>query len=450
MVLIICPILLLVAFGASSCNRAEPGAPLSDEELDKLARTFIRYMVEAQSDDAVAMMDSRMAGAMPAAKVTETWQSIETQAGAFSSVTDSRVAAESGYKCVYVGCKFGNMDLEAKVVFDASGKVNGLWFLPSKTASVPYTTPSYADESLFTEFETTIGNDKWMLPGTVTMPKGEGPFPAVALVHGSGPNDRDETIGGNKPFKDLAWGLASRGIAVLRYEKRTAHYPQEAAAEIATFTVKEETIDDAVAAVDMLRSIEGVDPERVYVLGHSLGAYLGPRIVAQAREDDPARIAGLIMLAPPARSLLDLMVEQAEYVAALDGSTSDAEKAEIQSIRDEAAKIIEGLQEGEIDLGASKAYWDDLQAYDAVATARTLDVPMLILQGERDYQVTMEDYLLWTGGLVGKDGLTMRSFPYLNHLFVYGEEKSAPEEYQEAGNVDAAVIEEIGEWIRAN
>ena len=107
------------------------------------------------------------------------------------------------------------------------------------------------------------------------MPNGAGPFPAVVLIHGSGPHDRDETIGPNKPFRDLADGLASRRIAVLRYEKRTRHHGGKMLGT--TVTIKEEVLDDAVAAAELLRQTPGLDPKRVFVVGHSLGAMLAPK-----------------------------------------------------------------------------------------------------------------------------------------------------------------------------
>ena len=155
------------------------------------------------------------------------------------------------------------------------------------------------------------------------------------LVHGSGPNDRDETILANKPFRDLAWGLASKGIAVLRYEKRTKEHSAKLMADgIVNFTVKEETTDDALSAAAQLRVTDGIDPKRIFVLGHSLGGTLAPRI-GQA---DP-HLAGLIILAGATRPLEDLMVEQTRYLLSLHGQPSEEEQANLNQLLAEVAKV---------------------------------------------------------------------------------------------------------------
>lgn len=312
-----------------------------------------------------------------------------------------------------------------------------------------------------------VGQGKWELPATLTMPRnaaaGE-PVPAVVLVHGSGPSNRDETIGPNKPFKDLAWGLASRGIAVLRYDKRTkVHGAAFTSEEAASFTVKEETIDDAVLAVKLLKTIDGIDPDRVFVVGHSLGATVGPRI-AQAcnpaegssspdedsNADADTSIAGLVMMAPTARNLADLMVEQMEYLANLDGQIDEKEAAQIQEARAAADKIKSGsLKEGEVTLGAPKAYWDDLSAHDPVEIAKHLNLPILILQGERDYQVTMVDLEIWKQALSGKPNVTIKTYPDLNHLFMSGSGKSTPDEYFVPSNLAEEVVADIVDWVNS-
>jgi hypothetical protein len=278
----------------------------------------------------------------------------------------------------------------------------------------------------------------------LTLPKGDGPFPVVVLVHGSGPNDSDETIGPNKPFKDLAWGLASRGIAVLRYEKRTKQYPLRCTEMIENFTVDDEAVDDALTAIEVLREEEKIDQERIFVLGHSLGGMLAPRIGVR-----DGKLAGIILLAGNTRNLPDMIMDQVQYIASLDGKIDNAEAKQIEEAEELVRKVKElDMAENEIVLGASKAYWEDLMEYDPVKTAKELSLPMLILQGERDYQVTLEDFNGWKEGLGRRENVTFKLYENLNHLFMSGRGVPSPAEYQIAGNVGQIVVENIAEWVK--
>ena len=293
------------------------------------------------------------------------------------------------------------------------GRIAGLQFLPPETPKAP----APAADAPYTERDVTIGDGEWKLPGTLSMPKGAGPFPAVVLVHGSGPHDRDETIGPNRPFRDLAEGLASRGIAVLRYEKRSkVHGPK--LATLSTLTVAEETVEDAVLAAELARGIEGIDPERVFVLGHSLGGMLAPRIAQRA-----PKLAGIVILAGNVRPLQALIAEQLDYLASLEpGEASE----QITAMRKEAERVESVTAETTgIVFGAPASYWLDLADYDPAATARTLPQRILVLQGERDYQVTMSDYALWREALASRADAELHSYPDLNHLFMAGEGKSS-------------------------
>jgi hypothetical protein len=211
-------------------------------------------------------------------------------------------------------------------------------------------------------------------------------FPAVVLVHGSGPHDRDETLGANKLFRDIAEGLASRGIAVLRYDKRTEVYSQQVAS-LKDLTVEQETIGDALEALRFLGTQREIDPKRLFVLGHSLGAYLGPRIA----ERDP-QIAGLIIMAGITRPLEDVIFAQYKYI----GAPPD----QLERVKQQVAEIHElKSAEGPPILGVPRSYWLDLNSYDPKADVRKLHCRILVLQGERDYQVTKPDYVGWQNAL---------------------------------------------------
>jgi len=423
--------------------------PLSQADLERLAVEFAGFLSKGSPAGAVKMMDDTMKSLLPEAKLTELWAGLTAQLGEYLSSPGTRYAEEGGYRVVYVTLAFASAEVDMKVVFDATGKVSGLWFGQPRIAGTgTYTPPEYADRDSFVETECTVGAGQWQLPATLAMPAGGGPFPAVVLVHGSGPNDRDETIGPNKPFRDLAWGLASRGVAVLRYEKRTKQYQGEIT-DLAGFTADQETVEDAVAAVALLRATAGVDPDAVFVLGHSMGAMMAPRIAARLAAGEGCPPAGLIFMAGNARDLLTLLVEQSEYIAGLDGQVSDTEEAQLAQLRSQVSTVRDGkLAPGEVLLGASQAYWADLLAYDQVEAAKGLDLPMLFLQGERDYQVTMEDFGLWREALGGRPGVVFKSYPALNHLFMAGEGRSKPADYAVPGNVAQDVVEDVAAWVK--
>ena len=212
----------MIAIQAPLTARSAPGGVTS------AGKQFVELLAKEDFAGAVARFDATMKTALPEPKLRETWQAVQAQAGPFQKQLGARATKVTGYDVVLVTCQFERTALDTKVVFDAKGRVAGLFFVPSHAAANASGPPPYARTNAFREKEFTVGRGEWRLPGTLTLPSaGGGLWPAVVLVHGSGPQDRDETIGANKPFRDLAWGLATKGIAVLRYEKRTKEYGKE-------------------------------------------------------------------------------------------------------------------------------------------------------------------------------------------------------------------------------
>jgi hypothetical protein len=441
MLLILAAILLPLC----ACNNKTSLSPATSSSGAYVAeaRTWVQTAAAGDFVKAAAAFDKTLGEQLPVDKLEATWAALAPQAGNFNSIIAARTEKQSSYDIVYVTCEFENMNLDIKLVYDADGKVAGLYFTPS-TAATEYTLPAYGDTGSFTESEITVGTGKWALPGTLTIPKGDGPFPAVILVHGSGPNDRDESIGGTKTFKDLAWGLASNGVAVLRYEKRTRQYQAECAAMLDSFTVEDEAIDDAVAAVALLTATKGIDSKMIFIAGHSLGGMLAPRISVYDN-----RVAGIIILAGATRHLEDLILEQSNYIVNLDGTVTSQEAQQIKATEDLVRKVKNlDITASDVIMGAGRAYWAYLNDYEPVEEAEKLSVPMLILQGERDYQVTMVDFGNWSTALSAKNYVTLKSYPSLNHLFVTGNGPSTPGEYNLAGNVAEVVVTDIAAWIK--
>jgi uncharacterized protein len=413
-----------------------------DKNQVEMAKMFVTHMSGGQFEKAVQPFDQTMGKVLPEAKLKEVWNGLTKEHGSFQSMSETRTEKIQQYDVVYVTCVFECGALDAKVVFNSQNKIAGLFFVPSGK----YKPPAYADFSKFEEKEIRIGKGIWSLPGTLSLPKGDGPFPAVILVHGSGPQDRDETIGPNKLFRDLAYGLASRGIAVLRYEKRTKQHQIMMATMVSSITVKEETVDDVVTAFEVLTSQGKIDPKRIIVLGHSLGGMLIPRI-AMAQD----KISGFISFAGSTRPLEDLVLEQTRYILSQDGKLKEDAQNKIQEIEQQIAIIkspeLSEKSTNKFLLGGPAKYWLDLRGYEPAKEAMRLQQPMLIMQGERDYQVTMEDFANWKKALGSRTNVSFVSYRKLNHLFIEGEGKSVPAEYSIPGNVAKIVIDDIVKWI---
>ncbi len=288
------------------------------------------------------------------------------------------------------------------------------------------------------------------LPGTLTRPAGNGPFPGIILVHGSGAGDRDETLGPNKTFRDLAWGLASRGVVVLRYDKRAKVQPLWYATH--SFTVFEEVTEDALSALTLLRNQPEVDARRTVVIGHSLGGMLAPRI---AKAD--GKVAGVVIMAGATEMpLIEQMDRQYAYLESIAGGDTAPIKAlrvqfapllaRVRSLRpaDTAdAKPIPGLG------GTGARYWLDLGAYDPAATMKSLPIPALVLNGARDYQIPAAQVDDWVKAVGPRNDITVKIYPALNHLFIAGSGTPRPAEYAQPGRVDERVIDDIAAWVRA-
>ena len=221
------------------------------------------------------------------------------------------------------------------------------------------------------------------------------------------------------------------------------------AADVANVTVKEETIDDAVAAVQQLRTTPGVDPERVFVVGHSLGGYVAPRVGAAA----PGKVAGIGLLEANSSPLGRLIVDQFEYLASEEGGSDPGAAAQLEAIRAQVAvaespTLSSSTPAADLPLGVPAAYWLDLRSYDPLGTAAALQIPIFIAQGGRDYQVPPSELTAWRDALADREDVTIREYPTLNHLLLEGSGPSRPAEYAVAGHVAEEVVADLVAWIR--
>ena len=425
--------------------------------FEALGRGLVTQLAARQFDKVEAQFDDQMKAGLPLSKLPEVWDSILAQTGPFKGITTVKVMEKQGLHAAFVTCEFTNAALDAKIYMDDQGKVKGLFFEPASAAgsqaesAADWKTPAYVDTNTFHDRDTNIISGRWELPGVLTLPNSKTVVPAVVLVHGSGPQDADETLGPNKPFADLAYGLGSQNIAVLRYVKRTKQYGADSKSD-APFTVKDEVTDDVIAAVALLAKIPEINKKQIYILGHSLGGMLAPRIATE----DP-QVAGIILLAGSARPLEKSVVEQVKYIAGLTATPTPENKKQIDRAEAIAAQVESpSLKPNDVVdfFGAPipGSYFLDLRSYDPAKVAAGLKVPILVLQGGRDYQVTNADYEVWQKALAGDPRVTFKFYPNYTHLFMpsAGSGPPTPDDYAVAGNVSADVITDIAKWIKAN
>lgn len=423
--------------GAAFAQDAVPATPAA------IAAQALDHLDAGQYAQVEQLFDAQMTAAVPEDKLKSVWESLPGLVGAATGRGDAQTAEQNGATLVTIPLHFEKGEMLAKFVFDGEGKIAGFLIQPAPTAEA---VPPVAADAPFTEQDVSVGDGERALPGTLAMPKGDGPFPAVVLVHGSGPQDRNETIGPNRPFLDIARGLAAQGIAVLRYEKRTKARPQDFAS--GEFTVDDETTNDAVLAVDALRKTTGIDPERVFVLGHSQGGMMAPRIAAVSGHVD-----GLILLAAPSRSLLDIVIEQNRRFAALnDGKIDDTERAAIAALTEQVRQTRDPQTPATTAtlMGQPAGYWRSIEAVNPVADAEQVKLPMLVLQGARDIQVVDADWQNWREAFHADPKVTFKLYDSLNHLGITGEGEGSLTEYQQPGHVDATLIGDVASWIKAH
>ena len=234
---------VLVLTGASGAFAGEAPRPVETPE-DALA--WISALLGEDPDAEAWLLTDQMKAAAAAAGGMKGLAASLAALGTLSETGAPYEGTLQGYKVFYVPCVFSVMPIDLIVVTER-GAVAGLTTGPY-TGNREQAAPSAAFDEISLALEVpSLGE----LPGTLTVPEGDGPFPAVVLVHGSGPNDRDETLMGQKPFRDLAEGLAGKGIAVYRYDKRTYVYGARLQADRG-ITLMEETVEDAAAAVRLL------------------------------------------------------------------------------------------------------------------------------------------------------------------------------------------------------
>jgi fermentation-respiration switch protein FrsA (DUF1100 family) len=378
-------------------------------------------------------------------KLSDMWKQFTDEYGTFQYITDYAELDSSLGVFIIRNVVFEKDSIGIKVGINTNNQI--ITLLIVQPIVLIYNDADYVDTTKFEEFDIAFAEDN-NITGKITIPKdvnkSKKKIPCVVLVHGSGPSDLDETISGRKPFRDIAFGLASNGIAVLRYNKRT--YLGENIDPNA-ITLNEETINDAISAIEFVKNNYGNKINKIYILGHSLGGYSIPRIANKSKIAN-----GFISLAGSSRPLPELIKEQYLYISELFGLETKAEKEMLEQIIKSCDLVMDNkftkdTPRDSLPMGIPASYWLDLKDYDPVKELQKEKRSILFIQGGRDYQVTKKDFDGWKDGLSKNKNCSFVLIDDLNHLLQEGEGRSVPIEYSEAKNVSKKVIDNIVKWI---
>ncbi|MFM9327346.1 alpha/beta fold hydrolase [Paenibacillus mesotrionivorans] len=428
--------------------------PVAQDDLTLKATAYVYHLLNGNREQLAAGSSPALMKALGAKTVAGTLAEFQGLAVAHPKLVGTKTEINGVHSNVVLDYELdippGRIALVLR--FDKQGRVDDLANAPAASTHQP---ASYDNPNLYTEREIVVGEGEFALPGALTLPKGEGPFPMVILVHGSGPNDRDETIGGAKPFRDLASGLAAQGIAVLRYDKVTAEHSLKVMADGSRFSLEDETVADALRAVELAKTLKEIDPDNIFIAGHSQGGYALPLMLEKPAG---ASVKGAVLLSAPSGNMNEVLVEQqevalqllketgqpAELVARQEGAVA-AYKRMVDIINDPVYSV-DHLPE-QFPWG-DPYWWIEQREYQPGELAKTQSTPMFITQGENDWQVSMKQYEGWKEALKERSNVTFTSYPSVNHLLSEYGSISMGMEYGQPSNVAASLVEDVANWVK--
>ncbi len=411
-------------------------------KTDSIYSWFVKEKFEAIHQ----LFNPEMSRMLKVDELEASWGQIQLLFGMPIETKEKVVQKNKGLTLVRMPIKTDKSAMVLSLSFDSLEEVAGLFLSPGK---ISYTPADYVDAEKFEERKVQFGTPNYRGTGILSLPKSTQKLPLILIVPGSGPVDKDLSIGSNKIYKDLAWGIASSGIAVFRYDKRTLNYQEKLIQSDSSgekFTVQNEYLEDLKAIFIQLKKRPEIDSKKIILLGHSQGGYLIPLIHQKIKG-----FAGYISLAGTLREIPELAIEQVNYLSALDGSDSDStiRASVIQQMFQSTSKEVFKMTSNKQVMGPHTLhYWQYLANYNPRVAVLKIKQPILVLQGERDYQVPMKDFEIWKSTIGFKSNASFLSFPQLNHLFMAGEGPPNPSEYLSPGNVSKDVVEAIVKWVQ--
>lgn len=397
------------------------------QEKKEIGNIFIKALfIDKDYEKSYALFDSSISSQIPLSELKLLPEQIQKQLGEFKKI----IEINNENSTYYYYSEFEKSKIDIQISFNENNKIIGFFFIPHKK----FENTNEENNSL------NIKSNNIEIKGVFLHPLQNDQKKIVVFLHGSGPQDRDETIGENKPFKDIAEYLFDNGITSYRFDKKTLTNPE-------TFddnsTAEEEVISDAVNVINFFS--ENYKNYEIILLGHSLGGYLLPKIL-----ENKLNVSKLIFLAANARPLQELIMDQFVYLNKINPSSVSNEA--VQSIKKQVGflnskKFNSNSNKSDLLFNLSANYWKYLINYNPLPLLKTIKIPMFFAQGGKDYQVTEKDFNLWKNQLINNKLAIFKYYPSLNHIFIKGNDIPSPKDYEKKGSIDEELLKDLKHFI---
>jgi dienelactone hydrolase len=420
---------------------AMPSYAQQSKAID-LTKRVLHYLSTQQFDSICALHDAEMKRQLDADNYTAMWSNFIDNYDTLQTIDETKVTSIGDTSWLTeTKISFVKKSFLFKLTINKNNQVAGIFFANTK---INYAPPAYINTLNFYEVKLPVPTKGIVSEGMLSIPKGEGPFPVVIILGGSGPTDKDASMGPNKPYKDLAWALAAKGIAVYRFDKRTANAANLKG--VKQFTMHQEYVLDLQSIMNKLANDKRLNKKQVYVMGHSQGGFMLPYFAKMCKG-----IKGYIGLAANYQTIVEIIPAQLNYLGALQQDSSS--QLAIKSLVARAAYT-------QANLYNNKVAKDSLFPGITIDFAKHMDInkpaniaqvlmnkPVLFIQGKRDYQVPPTELASWKKRLAEACCVKYVLFDKLNHLMMEGEGVSTPAEYNKPNSVPEYVADEVVNWI---
>lgn len=416
------------------------------EQRARISGQLLARLQEKAWVEAVDLFDSTLAQKLDSVQLAMIWQGLQLSHGPLIGIGTPTEKEAASRLFHYRRLDFEKSAMRMELEFTSKLRISS-FRMQTLLDEELYLPPTYERAENYREFSMRVRHDTVVLPAILTIPKNCQQCPAVVMVHDLGPQDRDHSIGPTRMFRDLAVGLANEGIISLRYDKRSFRYGPELMEDLRVLQIDNEILEDALAAINLFRTVQEVDTNRISIIGLGMGGMLAGEIAADASFP----ICAIVSIGSSPRALANQLLDQ--YIQLLSSKMSYADMQQQVKLLEQQSKLANdpkldlNTSSDKLPLQLSANYWKRLQHFDPAAGYWRTDARLLFIRGEKDFQSSADDLRLWEMRLLGRSACQFESLPGLNHLLMPDAGLPAAEAYKRASHLSPLAISRISSFL---